>query len=325
MNVGFTYDLKDDYLLEGYSKDQVAEFDSKVTIDAVCAAIEGMGHKVDRIGHAFALSKLLIKGQRWDLVFNICEGMYGSGRESLVPALLDAGRIPYVFSGPLVHAITLNKAVTKKLLSHSGLPVTDFMLAADAADIKKPKWKWPYFVKAVAEGTGKSVTPASKVFNMTELRTQAQALIEEFKQPVIIEPFLPGREVTVGVLGSGADAFSIGVMEVAFTDKADSDIHSYYNKENCETAAIYTLAEDDFAARCAEIAVEAYRALDIKDACRVDIRADGRGRPQIMEINSLPGLMPGRSDLILLAELAGLSYEYVIETIVNSAVKRWAL
>lgn len=322
MLIGFTYDLKDDYLKEGYTREEVAEFDSLATIEALSRALERAGHRVERIGRAEALSRRLLAGARWDLVFNICEGLYGSGRESLVPALLDAARIPYTFSDPLAHALTLNKAVTKRLLKAAGLPATDFALIEDADQIPDHDYKFPYFLKSVGEGTGKGISPASKVLDFNSLAIQARKLIRDFAQPVIAEPYLPGREVTVGVLGSGPEAFCAGVMNVEFTDRADSAIHSYFNKENCETAVHYSLALDGFADRCAAAAVSAHRALGLKDACRVDIRADEEGRPQIMEVNSLPGLMPGRSDLVLLAEMAGISYQQLIETILNSALKR---
>lgn len=322
MFIGFTYDLKDDYLKEGYTQEQVAEFDSLTTIEAVSEALERAGSRVERIGRAEALSRRLQEGAKWDLVFNICEGLHGSGRESLTPALLDAARIPYTFSDPLGHALALNKAVTKRLLKAAGLPTTDFVLIEDADKIPEHDYKFPYFLKSVSEGTGKGISPASKVLDFNSLQAQARKLIGDFAQPVIAEPFLPGREVTVGVLGSGAEAFCAGVMNVEFTGRADADIHSYFNKENCESAVHYSLARDGFADRCAAIAVAAHQTLGLKDASRADIRADEQGNPQVMEINSLPGLMPGRSDLVLLSEMAGISYQRLIEIILDSAWKR---
>lgn len=325
MLIGFTYDLKDDYRKEGHTEKEVAEFDSLVTIEAISRAVKLAGHEVERIGRADALFNKLIEGRRWDLVFNICEGLYGSGREALVPAILDSYRVPYTFSDPLAHAVTLNKAVAKRLLRAADLPTTDFVLIEDADNIPETLFGFPCFVKSVAEGTGKGISPASKVFDLKALSRQAGKLIEEFSQPVIAEPFLPGREVTVGILGTGNDSFCAGVMNVEFTDQADSDIHSYFNKENCETVVRYTLAKDSFADKCAAISLTAHRALNLKDASRVDIRADADGQPQIMELNSLPGLMPGRSDLVLLCEMAGYPYRKIIEIILDSAQKRWNL
>ncbi|GAB7140792.1 D-alanine--D-alanine ligase [Deferribacterales bacterium RsTz2092] len=327
MRVGFTYDLKDDYLKAGYSAEYTAEFDSELTIDAIAEALESLGHSVDRVGNFAALSARLVDSKlgnsNWDIVFNICEGVRGFGRESLVPAMLDAYNIPYTFSGPLVHAITLNKAVTKIMLRAAGLPTTEHTLISSVDEIANPPFDYPVFIKAVAEGTGKSITPESKVNNGTELQERVKAMLTHFKQPVIVEPLLTGREVTVGIVGTGEWTQVVGVMNIGFTDKADSDFHSYFNKENCDEAAIYELAVDDYAQKCAILAVKAHKALGICDASRVDIRADGAGEPQIMEINSLPGLMPGHSDLILLGEMAGYSYGRIIEAIFESALMRY--
>jgi D-alanine-D-alanine ligase len=321
MRIGFTYDLKDDYLSAGFSALEAAEFDSPITIDAISEAISECGHEVVRIGNHRALAAALLRGECWDMVFNICEGLYGSARESLVPALLDAYRIPYFFSTPLVHAITLNKAITKRLLRDLGAAVTDFSVARSPEDITEPA-EYPLFVKAVAEGTGKGITPDSIVKNRAELAAKVKELTERFRQSVIIEPFLSGREVTAGVIGSGSDAFCLGVMNIEITEKGDSPIHSYYNKANCADCVKYTQAVGKFAEECAELALAAHRALDIRDASRVDIRCDSSGTPFIMEINSLPGLMPGHSDLIILGELAGYSYRQIIRLILQSGIRR---
>jgi D-alanine-D-alanine ligase len=322
MLIGFTYDLKDDYLAQGYSPEEAAEFDSSSAVDSVAGALEKMGHEVDRVGNAFALGARLLRGEQWDMVFNVCEGLYGAGRESLVPAMLDACRIPYVFSDPLAHALTLNKAACKRVLRDAGLPTAEFMLITDPARAGTLSAPYPLFVKAVAEGTGKGISAASKVHDRAQLVARASELIRQFRQPVIVEPFLPGREVTVGILGSGDDAFCLGVMEIGFTGRADSDCHSYYNKEHFESAAVYTPCVDAYAEKCSAIALAAHRALDIRDASRVDIRADASGEPLIMEINSLPGLAPRRSDLILLGEMAGWPHQRIMEAIMDSAVKR---
>ena len=322
MRIGFTYDLKDDY--QHYALEETAEFDSRFAVDSLAKALADMGHDVDRVGNVFALVARLAQGDRWDMVFNICEGLYGTGRESLVPALLDAYRIPYVFSDPLVHALTLHKGVCKQVFLGAGLPTAPFMIIAQPP-VSEPLFfpsPYPLFVKAVAEGTRKSISASSKVHNEKELADQAAELIRKFRQPVIVEPFLPGREVTVGILGTGEAAFCLGVMEIAFTGKADSDCHSYYNKEHFEEATVYTQGTDSYAQRCASLALASHRALNIRDASRVDIRADSDGNPQIMEINSLPGLTPKRSDLILLGEMAGWSHQRIVEAIMESASRR---
>jgi D-alanine-D-alanine ligase len=325
MEVALTYDLKDDYLAKGYSEVDVAEFDSQATVDAIAAAIENIGHTVNKVGNVFSLIKRLSCGERFPLVFNICEGLYGSARESLVPAILDSYRIPYTFSNPLAHAITLNKAYTKCLLKFFGLPTADFCVLNNPKDSLTISAQYPLFVKVVGEGTAKGITPKSIVNSERALFKRVHELFEEFHQPVIVEPFLPGREVTVGILGADDNSFCLGVMNVDFTDKADSPIHSYYNKLFCEQTAIYTLAEDSFARECSRIALAAHKLFDLRDASRIDIRADKDGAPMIMEINSLPGLSPERSDLILLSKMVGYTYQDTISTILSSAVKRAGL
>ncbi|MDR2400038.1 MAG: D-alanine--D-alanine ligase [Deferribacteraceae bacterium] len=321
MRIGFTYDLKDDYLAEGLSEEAAAEFDSLITVNSIADAIRGIGHELCRIGNHRALMHALLNGGRWDIVFNICEGVHGSARESLVPALLDAYDIPYIFSSPLVHAITLNKGITKHILRDSGISVTPFSVAASACEIAEPA-EYPLFVKTAAEGTGKGITPSSLVNNRAELTARVKELITHFQQPVIIEPYLGGREVTVGIIGTGSDAFCIGVMDIEITEKGDSPFHSYYNKINCASCARYTLAQGEFAEECALLALSAHRLLGICDASRIDIRCDNCGTPYIMEINSLPGLMPQHSDLIILGELAGYSHRRIVELILESGIRR---
>ncbi|MDR2105202.1 MAG: D-alanine--D-alanine ligase [Deferribacteraceae bacterium] len=321
MRIGFTYDLKDDYLAAGFSEEEAAEFDSALTIDAVSDAITACGHELIRIGGHIPLMQALLKGERWDMVFNICEGVSGSARESLVPALLDAFNIPYFFSSPALHAITLNKAVTKHILRDFSISTTDFCLADSTQGIAEPA-DYPLFVKPAAEGTGRGVTPNSIVKNREELIKEVDYLIRCYRAPVIIEPYLSGREATVGILGSGEEAFPIGVLEIEITQRGDSPIHSYYNKANCESCVRYTLAEGEFATECAQLALTAHRLLGIDDASRVDIRADKFGRAYIMEINSLPGLMPRHSDLIILGELAGYSHRRIVELILESGIRR---
>lgn len=129
MRIAMTYDLRDDYLAAGYGEEETAEFDRLSTIEAIEAAILAMGHEPVRVGNIMSLVVKLAAGERWDLVFNIAEGLYGYGREAQVPALLDAFRIPYVFSGPLVQSVTLHKGVAKHVVRDCGLPTPDFAVA----------------------------------------------------------------------------------------------------------------------------------------------------------------------------------------------------
>ncbi|MBM4036016.1 MAG: D-alanine--D-alanine ligase [Planctomycetes bacterium] len=350
MRVGLTYDLRRDYLAEGYSEEETAEFDRPDTIEAIEGALRELGHDTDRIGHGRALAARLTAGDRWDLVFNIAEGLRGFGREAQVPALLDLYGIPYTFSDPLVLALSLHKGMTLRVVRDLGLPVADFAVVADEADLaaiargshaeedeiaekrgfgaetknQEPRTKnrFPLFVKPVAEGTGKGITNASKVNSTEGLAAACRAIWQRFHQPALVETFLPGRELTVGIVGTGREAEAIGALEIVLLERAEGNAYSYENKEYCEDLVKYVLVEDALAAEAQAIALAAWRGLGCRDAGRVDLRADADGRLRVLEVNPLAGLHPQHSDLPILCTLRGIPYVRLIERIVASAAQR---
>jgi D-alanine-D-alanine ligase len=325
MKIGITFDLRSAYLAMGFSEDETAEFDRDDTIRAIEDTLRGLGHETERIGHIKELAAALVAGRRWDLVFNIAEGMYGIGREAQVPALLDAYRIPYTFSDPLVMSLTLDKGMTKRVVRDAKVPTSDFCVAATATDAAKVPFAPPFFVKPVAEGTGKGITPASIVREREILAPRVAELLQTYKQPVLIEPYLSGREFTVGIVGTGDAARVIGSMEVILLGHAEQGVYSYVNKEKCEELVEYRLvrAEDDPVVAAAEgIALDAWRVLGCRDAGRIDIRCDGENRPQFMEVNPLAGIHPEHSDLPIICSKVGLPYRDLLAAIVNSAAAR---
>jgi len=322
MKVGLTYDLRDDYLAEGYSELETAEFDRVDTIEAIERTLGLLGYETERIGHAKKLSARLVLGDKWDIVFNIAEGLHGYGREALVPALLDAYGIPYVFSDPLVLAVTLHKGMAKRVVRDCGVPTPDFAVVAEEADISAVRLPFPLFAKPVAEGTGKGVTPASKIADTDELRSECKRLLAEHNQPVIVETFLPGREFTVGITGTGSRAEAFLPMEVLLRESAESEVYSYHNKEYCEELVDYRIATDPEAMKAAEVALAAWRALGCRDAGRVDVRSDAAGMPNFIEVNPLAGIHPEHSDLPILCTLQGIGYTELMDRIMRSATAR---
>jgi D-alanine-D-alanine ligase len=320
--IGITYDLRDDYLKEGYGLEETAEFDLPDTIEAIEKVILDNGFEADRIGNIKALTRRLASDHRWDLVFNITEGMYGFGREAQVPALLDAYNIPYTFSDPLGHAISLHKGITKHVLRDVGIPTPDFVVINNEAEINEVNLPFPLFAKPVAEGTSKGITALSKITNREALYQTCKNLLQTFKQPVLVETYLPGREFTVGILGTGKDAKALGVIEVILKPAAEQNAYSYENKEHYEKLVQYALVDDDEAKKASEIALKIWRHLDLKDAGRVDLRSDANGAPHFIEVNSLAGLNPRRSDLPILCNLLGVSYHVLISSIIESALRR---
>jgi len=323
LRVGITYDLRDAWRAAGYSEVDTAEFDRADTIDAIAGALETLGYVVDRIGHLRELAARLVAGDRWDIVFNICEGMHGWGREAQVPALLDAYQVPYVFSDPLVCALTLHKGMTKDVVRAGGVPTPDYALVPDLAAIRQVRLPYPVFAKPVAEGTGKGVTAASRIGNAEELHAVCRELLARYRQPVLVERFLPGREFTVGILGTGRKASAIGTLEIELLPGADAEVYSYRNKENCEELVEYRLLTEDRLRRRVElVALRAWRVLGCRDAGRVDIRLDEHGRPNFIEVNPLAGLHPEHSDLPIMATKVGMDYVALIGGIMNSAKSR---
>lgn len=314
MRVGLTFDLRDAYLARGYDLEDVAEFDYPETIDAVEAALESLGCTVTRLGSVQDLACRLVAGERWDLVFNMAEGLEGVAREAQVPALLEAWALPYTFSDPLVSALCLDKVMTKRILRDHGLPTPDHRVVCSEADAALVDLPFPLMVKPVHEGNSKGVSPASRVTDAGQLRARCAHLVGRFRQPALVEPFLPGREFTVGMLGTGPSAVAVAVMEKLL---GDEPVYFKY-------AAGFPgrLADDPEAACAGELALRAWRALGCRDGGRVDVRSDAAGNPLLLEVNPLPGLRPGQSDLPVLCELAGIPFAELIGRIVRSALER---
>ncbi len=319
MTVGLTYDLRADWLSQGYTELETAEFDREETVAAVDAAIRAEGCVTDRIGSYRGLMTALSAGKRWDLVFNFCEGMYGLGRESLVPALLDAYRIPYTFSDPVVLAVSLHKGLAKRVVRDAGVRTPDFSVVESASDIADVTLRYPLFAKPIGEGTGKGITPASRIETPRQLRAVCEDLLNAHGQPVLVEEYLPGREFTTAIIGTGKDASAVGTMEVILLDTAEAHAYTYVNKEFCDDRVRYELAGGDDAERCARLALQAWRALGGRDAGRVDIRMDAEGNPSFIEVNPLAGLHPEHSDLPIICTMVGVSFQELIRRILASA------
>jgi D-alanine-D-alanine ligase len=321
--IGLVYDLRSDYLKLGFSEADVAEFDFDATIIALQETIDSLGYQTERVGNGWALAKALVAGKRWDMVFTIAEGIYGRCRESQVPALLELYQIPYTFSDPLVCAATLDKAIAKKLVASEGLATPGFFVVRTPDDVKKVNLKYPLFAKPLAEGTGKGIDQNSKIENSKQLASTCKMLLEKYKQPVLVEEFLSGREFTVGIVGTGQNAKAIGTMEIRVITNGESAIYSYLNKEECDTRVRYSaLREPKEKNEIETLALRCYQVLECCDGGRVDIRCDAAGKPYFLEVNPLAGLHPVHSDLPMIATQEGMPFKDLIGAILQSAFDR---
>jgi D-alanine-D-alanine ligase len=299
--------------------DETAEFDKQETVDALENSLKLMGHQTEPIGNVFQLVDALAAGKKWDIVFNIAEGLYGDGRESVVPAILDQYKIPYVFSGPVIMGLSLNKNLAKLVVAAAGVPVSPGLLITELKDLEKCKLNYPLFVKPVSEGTGKGITDKSLVNSFEELEKMVKWILSEFHQPALIEEYLPGREFTVGVVGYGNEAQVIGGMEVMTINNLP---YSVEVKENYQNYCTYKPLDADITDECRSVALRAWRALDAVDAGRIDLKADRYGNICFIEANPLAGLNPVHSDLPILARMYGIEYQTLLEMIMKAAIRR---
>jgi len=323
LRIGVTYDLRKDYLAEGYSEEETAEFDAEVTIDGLCDALAGLGFEPVRIGNVKALVARLGAGDRWDGVFNFCEGLKGLSREAQVPAILEAYDIPYVFSDPLTMAVTLDKAMCKRIVRDCGVPTADFAVIERIEDVETIDLPFPLFLKPVAEGSGKGIGTNNKVADRAAMRATAADLLGRFAQPVLVEPFLAGREFTVGITGTGDSASVLGVSEIVPLAGYHGDGYGLVNKEDWHGRLDIVGAPPAEAKAAGDVALAAWRCLRCRDGGRIDIRCDGEGRPHFIEVNPLAGLRPEYSDMCFIATREGVSYQELIGKIMTSFLKRY--
>ena len=325
MRVALVYDLRSDYRALGFSEEEVAEFDSVETIDALAGALEALGCEPVRVGRGQALAARLVAGERYDIVLSIAEGVRGRSREAQVPALCELFDQPYLFSDPLTAAAALDKAVAKRLVRDAGVPTPSFAVAERSADELVDWVDFPAFVKPLAEGTGKGCEAVSLVDSKGALETAVAHVIARYRQPALVEHYLPGREFTVGIAGNGDEDCVLGVCEILLKPNAEANVYSLHNKELCEELVTYAPATDAEARLAGARALLAYRALQCRDAARIDFRSDAKGDPHFLEANPLAGLNPSHSDLPILAAQNGIDFTSLMGLILDAGLARYEL
>lgn len=326
LRVGLTFNLKRIVAKHAADDDTEAEYDSAQTIDALANAIASHGHQVVRLEATRDIVRKL-PDAGVDLVFNLAEGLNGHrGREAHVPALLEMLDIPHTGSDSATMAVALDKHLAKAVVAASGVPVPAGLVMRDADAAIPRDFPFPAIVKPNAEGSSKGVHPRAVVEDAAQLRAEVRAQVAKYKQPVLVEEFLPGRELTVALLGAHDAPRVLPPMEIvfvepdtkhpvyAFGDKLDWTKKIRYDRPAKMTA--------EFEREVYGVALGAWRALGCRDVARFDLRCDAKGRVKFIEVNTLPGITPGWSDLCLIAESAGLTYEALIGAILEPALAR---
>ncbi len=329
MEIAITYNLKRKD--ETKPADYFSEFDSQETIDAISSALKLKGHNVKFIEGSQENLFSYFKKNRVDLVFNIAEGKNGKFRESEIPAVLDYFNIPYTGSNTYSLALALNKSLTKKILKAEGIPTPAFQLFTKIDEKLDPSLKFPLIAKPNCEGSAKGINKSNVVYNEQELYAKVKEIIGNYKQEVLVEEFIEGIELTVGILENGKTSI-LPILEIDFSSckKSGEFFYSWRMKEfqgNSElglTPTFHCPARLDKESEriVKEVALKTHRAIGCSDISRTDIRLDKNKVPYVLEINPLPGLSPKDSNFPIMAYAAGMKHEDIVETILSGAPKR---
>jgi D-alanine-D-alanine ligase len=322
--------------------DALVEYDSEETVQGLRAALESAGHEVVCLEGDETLLDTVRRAAP-DICFNICEGIRGDARESQVPAVLEMLGIPYTASQVLTHAVSLDKVMAKRIWRDSGLPTAPFQVFYTGDEALAEGLDLPLFIKPSREGTGMGINGRSIAHDEAALREQVRWVIATYRQPALVEAFLPGREFTVGLVGNrlcngdrplsdfyNAQGYHVlPVLEIDVSAVCGSNLlYTGYIKSEMPLAPQYICPAripDELAAELQGLAVRAFEAIGGLDVARVDFRLGEDGRPYLLEINTLPGLNPTYSDIVLAARGEGVSYDALIQQILHLAARRYGL
>lgn len=325
LRVGFTFNVKRVKPTHDATEDSEAEYDSPTTLQAIREAIASWGHEVVDLEANAELPAILMTTPV-DLVFNIAEGFKGRNRESQVPALLELLDIPYTGSDPATLSLALDKALAKKIVKQAGIHTPNFQLLTSGKERLLKEFQYPLIIKPVAEGSSKGVLSKSVCNTENELREVAREMIEKYQQPALVEEYISGREFTVGLLGERRPRV-LAPMEIVFLDPSErTPVYSFQHKLDTNDRIRYDVPaklDSGQVEKLKTAARGAFMALGCRDVARIDFRMDEKGRLYFIECNPLPGLTPGWSDLVLIAQGSGLDYRTLISEIMAGAIRRY--
>ena len=324
LRVGVTYNLKSGGA--ACPPDKEAEYDDLSTVSAIKGALEAGGCSVELIEASDGLP-VRLADCRPDIVFNIAEGVTGRGREAHIPAILNFLNIPFTGSDETAMCIAMDKALTKRLVSAYNIRTPNYTIIANGGLSSSGTLSWPVIIKPNLEGSGKGISDVSVVSDEAGLRRVSAEKIAAYNQEMIAEEYISGREFTVGILGNEREARVFPPMEIIFNYREKS-IYSYEVKRNFKQYVRYECPPDICDSIREEIEDTAKRVFGIlkcRDYARVDFRLSPEGLLYFIEINPIPGLAPGYSDFPMLAEFCGVSYNDLIQDMLNCALSRYGL
>jgi len=329
--IGFSFNS-----FNGERKEDFAEYDEIPTINAIKTSLESFGFDVIPIeADLDAFEKF--RKERPDLVFNIAEGIGRGARESQIPMMLEMLGIPFTGSDSTTLAIALDKARTKEILSYYRIPTPRFRVFRDVKDTSKvssisglPRLKYPIFLKPLREGSSIGISVRSLVSNENELKKEVKEIIDRYKQPVLAEEYVDGREFTVALIGNKPEVLPLIELDFSLLPDNAPKFDCYEVKWYLDDDKIRCPANIDanLAKKINKIAVKTFKVLDCRDLCRIDIRLDDNGVPNVLDVNPLPGLTPDpkeNSRFPKACYTAGMSYREIIGRILFSAIERYKI
>ncbi len=328
MRIGLSYDLKETIPLEqNNTDDALEEYDSLETVEFISSALEAKGHSVVRLGGGSTFL-VNIRHQDVDIVFNIAEGRgnYRS-REAQVPSILEMLDIPYTGSDPQCLAICLDKPVTKKLVMAAGVNTPKWLVIADKKDLAQISWyrfPFPAIIKPAYEGSSKGIRLTSLVYSVNQAQEEVGRVFDCYQQPIMVEGFIDGDEVTVGIIGNNLPRI-VGIMRVLPRRKNGHFIYSLEVKRDYLNLVDYECParlEKEVLNEIAASSLKVFKALGCRDFARLDFRVSPEGVPYFLEINPLPGLGT-YSDLVIMAIKMGWTHQELIGAVLDSALERY--
>ena len=328
MKIGLTYDIRQTGTLDGQPEDAFEEYDSPETVEALASAVAFFGHEVVKLGGgAHFLNQVAL--ERPDFVFNISEGLgnYRS-RESQVPAVLEMLGIPYSGSDPLTLAVCLEKPLTKQLVQAAGVETPCWRIISSLAQARGEDWSgfpFPAFAKPAHEGSSKGIRNASRVDDSHSLRLLLEQQLSLYGQPVMVEEYIAGEEITVGMVGNGPPQV-VGIMRVVPRRADPHFVYSLEVKRNWREMVSYecpAALPTHILNAISRASRSVFQTLEVRDVARVDFRVTAGGIPYFLEINPLPGMNPVSGDIVIMAGMMGWDYNKLIGSILGSALGRY--
>ena len=330
MKIGLSYDLKEAVPLgQVHSDDALEEYDYPQTIELIAAALEAGGNSVVRLGGGREFLNNVLR-ENVDIVFNIAEGRGNSrSREAQVPSVLEMLNIPYTGSDPQCLAICLDKPLTKKIVAGAGVLTPNWHVITDKKGLYEISWdefSFPAIIKPAHEGSSKGIRFGSIVHAPKQTVEVGAKLLERYRQPVMVEEFIAGDEVTVGIIGNLPPKV-LGIMRVIPNKREDYFVYSLEVKRDWKTLVDYECParlQKKALNKITESSLRAFQILGCRDFARLDFRVNPEGIPYFIEINPLPGL-GDYSDLVIIAIKLGWSYKALIGAIFSAAQERYPL